>query len=180
MAKSPLTKLRIWQSPFAMTGFLKHRTVFGWMTVRVTPKIRKARNPRNVASHGRTLCALFPTDFFVCPLLAAIGDSRHCGRHTASCCRVLRVPRLRGSWGGHDDRVAQGRNSHRCSRHCWQAGRSVRDTVLLAAGADPSIKNKQGKRPADYATDEVIMGLLQSEHEEGARFRIERDTRTPP
>jgi len=52
--------------------------------------------------------------------------------------------------------------------------------LLLAAGADPSIKNKQGKRPADYATDEVIMGLLQSEHEDGARFRIERDTRTPP
>lgn len=62
MAKSPLTKLLIWQSPFAMTGFLKRRTVFGWMTVRVTPKIQEVLNPRNVASHGRTLCVLFPTD----------------------------------------------------------------------------------------------------------------------
>ena len=83
-------------------------------------------------------------------------------------------------WGGHDDRVAQGSHIHRCSRHCRQAGRSVRDNVLLAAGANPSIKNKQGKHHADYTTDEVIMGLLKSEHEEGARFRIERDTRTPP
>lgn len=33
-------------------------------------------------------------------------------------------------------------------------------TLLLAAGADPSIRNKSGKTPGDYATDEVIRVLL--------------------
>lgn len=32
--------------------------------------------------------------------------------------------------------------------------------ILLAAGADPSIKNKQGKAPADYVTDASIKLLL--------------------
>jgi tankyrase len=32
--------------------------------------------------------------------------------------------------------------------------------ILLAAGADPSIMNKSGKKPADYATDETIKSLL--------------------
>lgn len=32
--------------------------------------------------------------------------------------------------------------------------------LLLAAGADPSIRNKSGKTPGDYATDEAIRGLL--------------------
>lgn len=32
--------------------------------------------------------------------------------------------------------------------------------VLLAAGADPSITNKLGKKPADYATDAKIKSLL--------------------
>jgi hypothetical protein len=31
---------------------------------------------------------------------------------------------------------------------------------LLAAGADPAIKNKSGKRPVDYVTDETIRELL--------------------
>ncbi len=33
--------------------------------------------------------------------------------------------------------------------------------LLLAAGADRSIKNKLGKRPIDYVTDEDIRSLLQ-------------------
>jgi ankyrin repeat protein len=32
--------------------------------------------------------------------------------------------------------------------------------ILLAAGADPSIRNKAGKQPADYVTDESIRALL--------------------
>jgi len=32
--------------------------------------------------------------------------------------------------------------------------------LLLAAGADPSIRNKNGKTPGDYATDETIRALL--------------------
>ena len=32
--------------------------------------------------------------------------------------------------------------------------------LLLAAGADPSIRNKRGKMPADYATDAEIQALL--------------------
>src|SRR5690349_24603006 len=32
--------------------------------------------------------------------------------------------------------------------------------LLLAAGADPSITNKSGKTPADYATDKAIKSLL--------------------
>jgi ankyrin repeat protein len=32
--------------------------------------------------------------------------------------------------------------------------------ILLGAGADPSITNKSGKRPADYAADETIKALL--------------------
>ena len=33
--------------------------------------------------------------------------------------------------------------------------------ILLAAGADPSIRNKSGKTPADYVTDETIRSLLE-------------------
>jgi ankyrin repeat protein len=32
--------------------------------------------------------------------------------------------------------------------------------LLLAAGADPSVRNRLGKTPGDYATDEKIQGLL--------------------
>jgi ankyrin repeat protein len=32
--------------------------------------------------------------------------------------------------------------------------------LLLEAGADPSIRNKNGKSPLDYATDETIRSLL--------------------
>lgn len=32
--------------------------------------------------------------------------------------------------------------------------------LLLAAGADPTIKNKSGKRPADYVTDDAVRKLL--------------------
>jgi uncharacterized protein len=32
--------------------------------------------------------------------------------------------------------------------------------LLLAAGADPSIRNKGGKAPIDYSTDETIRALL--------------------
>jgi uncharacterized protein len=34
--------------------------------------------------------------------------------------------------------------------------------LLIAAGADPSITNKSGKRPADYVKDDVIKSLLKS------------------
>jgi uncharacterized protein len=34
--------------------------------------------------------------------------------------------------------------------------------LLLAAGADPSIPNKAGKKPADYVTDTTIQSLLTS------------------
>jgi uncharacterized protein len=40
-----------------------------------------------------------------------------------------------------------------------QAARAI-IKILLAAGADPSITNKLGKRPTDYATDETIKSLL--------------------
>jgi len=33
--------------------------------------------------------------------------------------------------------------------------------LLLAAGADPNIANKAGKRPADYVTDDSIRALLE-------------------
>ena len=33
-------------------------------------------------------------------------------------------------------------------------------TLLLAAGADPSIRNKKGKSPFDYAKDNTIQALL--------------------
>jgi hypothetical protein len=32
--------------------------------------------------------------------------------------------------------------------------------LLLAAGADPSIRNKIGKTPGEYTTDETIRALL--------------------
>jgi ankyrin repeat protein len=35
--------------------------------------------------------------------------------------------------------------------------------LLLAAGADPSIRNKRGKTPVDYATDKEIHRLLVAE-----------------
>ena len=35
--------------------------------------------------------------------------------------------------------------------------------LLLAAGADSSIRNKKGKTPGDYATDETIKALLAGE-----------------
>jgi uncharacterized protein len=35
--------------------------------------------------------------------------------------------------------------------------------LLLAAGADPAIKNKLGKRPVDYAKDEAIKKLLKKQ-----------------
>lgn len=41
-------------------------------------------------------------------------------------------------------------------------GSAAKDIVeiLLAAGADPSIANKAGKRPVDYVTDDVVKSLL--------------------
>ena len=33
--------------------------------------------------------------------------------------------------------------------------------ILLAAGADTSITNKSGKKPADYVTDKTIKSLLE-------------------
>lgn len=32
--------------------------------------------------------------------------------------------------------------------------------LLIAAGADPSITNKSGRKPADYVTDDAIRSLL--------------------
>ncbi len=34
--------------------------------------------------------------------------------------------------------------------------------LLMAAGADPAITNKSGRRPADYVKDEAIKALLKS------------------
>src|ERR1051325_4843105 len=39
--------------------------------------------------------------------------------------------------------------------------------ILLAAGADPSITNKSGKKPADYVTDETIKSLLRNNDRAG-------------
>jgi tankyrase len=41
-------------------------------------------------------------------------------------------------------------------------GQAAKEIVqlLLAAGADPSLTNKSGRKPADYATDEAIKSLL--------------------
>src|SRR5262245_44660222 len=33
--------------------------------------------------------------------------------------------------------------------------------ILLAAGADPSLKNKSGKKPADYVKDQALKSLLE-------------------
>src|SRR5688572_1535182 len=35
--------------------------------------------------------------------------------------------------------------------------------LLIAAGADPSIANKSGRKPADYAKDDAIKSLLNSQ-----------------
>jgi uncharacterized protein len=35
--------------------------------------------------------------------------------------------------------------------------------ILLAAGADPSIANKSGKRPGDYVTEDAIRSLLRKQ-----------------
>jgi ankyrin repeat protein len=35
--------------------------------------------------------------------------------------------------------------------------------LLIAAGADPSIANKSGRRPADYVKDDAIKSLLKSQ-----------------
>ena len=47
------------------------------------------------------------------------------------------------------------------------AGRSkeAREIIelLLSAGADPSIANNSGKRPADYVSDQSILSLLQKQ-----------------
>src|SRR5688500_5209341 len=40
-----------------------------------------------------------------------------------------------------------------------QAARTIIE-ILLAAGADASIRNKRGKRPVDYVTDKTIKSLL--------------------
>jgi tankyrase len=40
-----------------------------------------------------------------------------------------------------------------------QAARQITQ-LLLAAGADPSIANKSGKKPVDYVTDDDIRSLL--------------------
>lgn len=40
-----------------------------------------------------------------------------------------------------------------------QAARVIVE-ILLAAGADASIRNKSGKRPADYVTDQAIRSLF--------------------
>jgi hypothetical protein len=41
-------------------------------------------------------------------------------------------------------------------------GEAAREIVrlLLAAGADPSLANKSGKKPEDYTKDEAIRSLL--------------------
>ena len=43
--------------------------------------------------------------------------------------------------------------------------------LLLAAGADPSIRNKRGRTPADYATDEEVRALLAGERKPGEPWR---------
>ena len=35
--------------------------------------------------------------------------------------------------------------------------------LLIAAGADPSITNKSGRKPADYVTDDAIKSLLNTQ-----------------
>jgi len=40
--------------------------------------------------------------------------------------------------------------------------------LLLNFGADPSIKNKNGKRPADYVRDEAILKLLKGKRRQAA------------
>ena len=37
--------------------------------------------------------------------------------------------------------------------------------LLMAAGADPSIANKSGRTPADYAKDDAIKSLLKSQRQ---------------
>jgi hypothetical protein len=36
--------------------------------------------------------------------------------------------------------------------------------LLIAAGADPSITNKSGRKPADYVKDDAIKSLLTTPH----------------
>lgn len=43
--------------------------------------------------------------------------------------------------------------------------------LLLAAGADPDVANKSGKKPADYVTDAAIKSLLESHSHRTAKSR---------
>jgi len=42
--------------------------------------------------------------------------------------------------------------------------------ILLRYGADPSIKNRSGKKPADYVRDEELRGLLKRKPSRGRHF----------
>ena len=43
--------------------------------------------------------------------------------------------------------------------------------ILLAAGADPTIKNRSGKQPLDYVKEESIKSMLSSGEQSSACFR---------
>ena len=44
--------------------------------------------------------------------------------------------------------------------------------ILLAAGADPTLKNKSGKQPLDYAQEEPIKSLLSSGENPSVSLRL--------
>ena len=44
--------------------------------------------------------------------------------------------------------------------------------ILLAAGADPTLKNKSGKQPLDYAKEEPIKSLLSSGENPSVALRL--------
>ena len=50
--------------------------------------------------------------------------------------------------------------------------------LLLEAGADPSIRNKSGKTPGDYTTDEAVRVLLAAKSKAGRTRRTRPPRRT--
>lgn len=48
--------------------------------------------------------------------------------------------------------------------------------ILLAAGADPAIANKSGKKPVDYITDETIKEMLNKADRDAKRRVVNSDS----
>ena len=74
---------------------------------------------------------------------------------------VNQVCRKSGSTPLHRAVTTTGAPSTAGKRH--EAVEIIR--LLIAAGADPSIANKSGRKPADYVKDDAIKSLLKSQQQ---------------